>query len=566
MAEKKEKQYVSDNARLMAEWNWEKNNELGFDPNKLTCGGDKKPWWKCEKGHEWQATIGSRNSGCGCPYCAGLLVIKGENDLQTVNPIVAEEWDCEKNGDLTPTDVSPYSHKKIWWKCKNGHEWQAAVSKRTLGQNCPFCSGKKAWQGYNDLSITNPELVSEWDFQKNNTPICEYRPMSNKKVWWICDKGHSWEAAICKRVSGEKCPICHGKKILIGFNDLTTTHPSLVQEWDYEKNKDFLPTEIGKGSEKKVWWACKRGHSWNATVYSRVAGVGCPHCAKELQSSFPEKAIYFYIKKTFPDAIANYRSDQLNTFELDVFIPSLQIGVEYDGDRWHRSVEKDLQKNALCAEMGIVLIRIREPNCPILPDNFSVCIHRESKKTGLEKTIKGLLEKLSEICNVNFSIDVDLERDNAAILELLTSLEKKNNFQLQHPKLAGEWNYQKNGVLLPSMVTSGSDKKAWWVCSQGHSYQASIASRVRGNGCPICSGNKVLKGYNDLQTVNAALSEEWDFKKNIGLSPSDVMPNSDKKVWWKCKNGHEWQARIGNRNRGNSCPECAKEKRKKKNA
>jgi very-short-patch-repair endonuclease len=298
-------------------------------------------------------------------------------------------------------------------------------------------------------------------------------------------------------------------------------------------------------------------------VYSRVAGVGCPHCAKELQSSFPEKAIYFYIKKTFPDAIANYRSDQLNTFELDVFIPSLQIGVEYDGDRWHRSVEKDLQKNALCAEMGIVLIRIREPNCPILSDNLSICIHRESKKTGLEKTIKGLLEKLSEICNVNFSIDVDLERDNAAILELLTSLEKKNNFQLQHPKLAGEWNYQKNGVLLPSMVTSGSDKKTWWVCSQGHSYQASIASRVRGNGCPICSGNKVLKGYNDLQTVNPALSEEWDFKKNIGLSPSDVMPNSDKKVWWKCKNGHEWQARIGNRNRGNSCPECAKEKRKK---
>ena len=143
MAEKTEKQYVSDNARLMAEWNWEKNNELGFDPNKLTCGSDKKPWWKCEKGHEWQATISSRNSGCKCPYCAGLLVIKGENDLQTLNPSLAEEWNCEKNGDLTPANVSPYSHKKIWWKCQNGHEWQARIGNRNRGNGCPECAKKR---------------------------------------------------------------------------------------------------------------------------------------------------------------------------------------------------------------------------------------------------------------------------------------------------------------------------------------------------------------------------------------------------------------------------------------
>ena len=565
MAEKTEKQYVSDNARLMAEWNWEKNNELGFDPNKLTCGSDKKPWWKCEKGHEWQATISSRNSGCKCPYCAGLLVIKGENDLQTLNPSLAEEWNCEKNGDLTPANVSPYSHKKIWWKCKNGHEWQAAVSKRTIGQNCPFCSGKKAWQGYNDLSITNPELVSEWDFKKNNTPICEYRPMSNKKVWWICDRGHSWEAAICKRVGGEKCPICQGKRILIGFNDLATTQPSLIKEWDYEKNDEITPTEISKGSEKKVWWKCNRNHSWQATIYSRVSGVGCPRCAKEVQSSFPEKAIYFYIKKIFPDAISNYRSNQLKTFELDVFIPSLQIGVEYDGDRWHRSIEKDLQKNKLCSELGIVLIRIREPNCPILPDNLSVCIHRESKKSGLSITIRHLLFEIFKVGGTEYAINIDLDKDSAAILELLTPLEKEYSLQSKNVDFISEWDYQKNGELLPSMLTSGSDKKVWWLCNNAHSYQAAISSRTRGTGCPICSGSKVLRGYNDLQTVNPALSEEWDFKKNIGLSPSDVMPNSDKKVWWKCQNGHEWQARIGNRNRGNGCPECAKKRRKKKN-
>ena len=68
MAEKKEKRYVSDNAQLMAEWNWEKNNELGFDPIFLTCGSKKKVWWKCSKGHEWLAEVKNRNIGIGCPY------------------------------------------------------------------------------------------------------------------------------------------------------------------------------------------------------------------------------------------------------------------------------------------------------------------------------------------------------------------------------------------------------------------------------------------------------------------------------------------------------------------
>ena len=69
MSEKKEKKYLIDNPTLMAEWNWEKNNEL--DPKTLTCGSHAKVWWKCEKGHEWQARIADRNKGSGCPYCSG---------------------------------------------------------------------------------------------------------------------------------------------------------------------------------------------------------------------------------------------------------------------------------------------------------------------------------------------------------------------------------------------------------------------------------------------------------------------------------------------------------------
>ena len=134
-----EKKYIIDNAELMAEWNWEKNTELAFDPKTLTLGSHTKAWWKCSKGHEWQAVIKDRNSGKGCPYCSGRYAVKGENDLQTVNPTLAKEWNYEKNNGLTPMDVLPNSGKNVWWKCSEGHEWQARIADRNKGRGCPIC-------------------------------------------------------------------------------------------------------------------------------------------------------------------------------------------------------------------------------------------------------------------------------------------------------------------------------------------------------------------------------------------------------------------------------------------
>ena len=129
MAEKKEKRYVSDNAQLMAEWDWMKNNEFGYDPTKISLGSDKKTWWKCVRGHEWQATIDNRNKGNGCPYCSGRIAIKGENDFATVHPELLSEWNYDKNI-FSPNELLPSSGKKAWWKCEKGHEWETSLNNR----------------------------------------------------------------------------------------------------------------------------------------------------------------------------------------------------------------------------------------------------------------------------------------------------------------------------------------------------------------------------------------------------------------------------------------------------
>lgn len=206
-----EKKYITDNPNLIAEWNYEKNIDL--DPSKLTLGSGKKVWWICNKKHAWIARIDHRNNGSGCPYCSGRIVTITENDLQTVNPTLALEWNYDKNNGLTPFDVLPSSNKKVWWKCSNGHEWQATIARRNQGNGCPYCSGRYRVKGENDLFTTNPTLANEWNYEKNSElrPI-DVSPKSHKKVWWKCSKGHEWQATIRNRNNGTGCPYCAGRK------------------------------------------------------------------------------------------------------------------------------------------------------------------------------------------------------------------------------------------------------------------------------------------------------------------------------------------------------------------
>ena len=544
-----EKKYVIDNAELMAEWNWEKNNELGFDPKVLTLGSNKKVWWECNKGHEWQAVINNRTKGSGCPCCAGQKVIKGYNDLQTTNPTLANEWNYEKNNGLTPMDVMPNSNKKVWWKCSKNHEWQATIIDRNNGYGCPYCSGKKVLKGYNDLQTVNSTLADTWNYEKNGTLKPEnFTANSGQKVWWKCSKGHEWQATISNRNSGRGCPYCSSTKVLKGYNDLQTLNPTLAKEWNHEKNKVLTPIDVTTNSGKKVWWKCGKGHEWQATIASRNSGNGCPICNSERQTSFPEYAIVYYLKKYGFDVLHSYRGQG---YELDVYIPSKKIAIEYDGSFWHENkISKDLEKNQKCKKDDIKLYRIRE-GLPSLNDSSIDFVVQKGQK-DLQKILKNLL---SEIIGLN--IDVNFERDTIAIENLREYTEKHNSILISNPEIAREWNYEKNGNLKPEHFVANSNKKVWWKCEKGHEWEASIYSRNKGHGCPYCSNIKVLKGHNDLQTINPALAKEWNYEKNKELTPADVMSSSAKRVWWKCSKGHEWQACISHRNKGSGCPYCS---------
>ena len=436
----------------------------------------------------------------------------------------------------------------------------------------------------------------------------------------------------------------------------------LMSEWDTETNEQhgIFPNALGSQSNKYAFWKCKHGHKWKAKINNRFNGRGCPMCVKRVKTSFPEQAVYFYVKKKFPDAINSYRDIFKKRMELDVYIPSIKVGIEYDGIQWHKdeTLEKEKRKYDICRRNGIFLYRLKENlnhyhakldvadsiipvgNCftgrngdyQHLDYAIRVLLHQlfdyDVSDLLVNKTIEESLQEA--VFGPKINTDVNTKRDRNLIYENYIVTLDKNSLELLFPEIAKKWNPTKNGELKPSMFSPHSNFKAWWLGECGHEWDNKISLVTRGQGCPYCSGKRVLigfndlasrfpkiadqwhptlngnktpdlftsgsghvahwlcpvcgqtwrssinmrsyhgrgcpycahekpiKGINDLATLRPDLMIEWDYDQNKNINPGDLMPNSNKKVWWKCSQcGYKYKAYVANRNKGTQCKMCA---------
>lgn len=273
---------------IARQWHPILNEQL--TPTDVAPNSHRTVWWKCDKGHEWKAQIKSRTHGSGCPYCTNRKIKIGENDLATTHPKLAEQWNDERNGNLSPVSVSAGSAQKVWWRCEKGHEWKAAIMSRSQGAGCPVCAGKKVIAGDNDLVTAFPDIAAEWHPTLNGTLTPEnVTSYSNRSVWWMCELGHEYQAAVGHRTQTRSgCPYCAGRKVMPGFNDLATKDPKVCQEWAQDLNGTLTPQMVTVASHKKVWWRCSEGHTWKAVIASRTGARrhGCPECAGKAKRKY----------------------------------------------------------------------------------------------------------------------------------------------------------------------------------------------------------------------------------------------------------------------------------------
>ncbi len=140
---------------------------------------------------------------------------------------------------------------------------------------------------------------------------------------------------------------------------------------------------------------------------------------------------------------------------------------------------------------------------------------------------------------------------------------EENNLAQKYPKLLEFWHPTKNEGISSSSLSPSSNKKVWWKCSKGsdHEWEESVNMRIKHgkpSGCPFCANKRISK-TNNLKYLYPDLATEWDYLKNLSLSPEKVVPGSNKSVWWICKydDRHRWRTRIAHRSGGSGCPYCS---------
>ena len=401
-----------------------------------------------------------------------------ENCLAAVNPKLANE--VSPDSEIKSTEVTTFSAKKLLWGCEKGHEWEATVANRSNGRGCPYCSSRKIILGFNDLVTLNPKLAKEVS-PNSKIKAIEATAFSHKKLLWRCSKGHEWKATVSNRSNGNGCPYCSNKKILLGFNDLTTVNPELAKE--VSPNSKIKATEVTASSFKKLFWRCDKGHEWEAMVANRSQGKGCPYCSNrkilpgfnDLTATSSELA-----KEVSPNS-------KIEAIEVTAFSNKKMLWRCDKGHDWEARVFE----------------RSRGSGCPY-------CSNRK------------LLPGFNDLATTN-------------------------------PELAKE--VSPNSKIKAEEVTTNSGKRLSWRCNKGHEWETTVDSRSRGNDCPYCSNRKILQGFNDLSTLNPELAKE--VSPDSKIKATEVTAFSNKKLLWICVRGHEWEATVDKRSQGRGCPKCS---------
>ncbi len=352
---------------------------------------------------------------------------------------------------------------------------------------------------------------------------------SQKLVWWQCAKRaeHQWQQRIVKRVNGLGCPFC-----VIEEKSLEKLFPEIAVEWHSQFNGALKPNDVAARGRERVWWQCQynRDHVWEATVCNRTAErrSGCPFCAgKQVDDS---------------NSLFGCRPDLIK--------------------EWHRT------KNSV-----------------LRPDQVTSGSHkkawwqcRQNKQHEWETSVK---DRAIAGAGCPFCASKYVSDDN--------------RLSVQAPEVALEWHPKKNRIirtdsshgsflpLLNKFLAPADRKKrsnrrltaadvpvygrevVWWQCKKGHEWRARIASRtLAGQGCPYCSGRRVIANENSLVAKYPAVARQWHPTRNRSLSPADVPPMTDTAVWWRCHRvaTHVWQADISRvvkafRRGHTGCPFCS---------
>lgn len=479
---------------------WDKQRNLDINPNKLSPGSQKEAWFKCSEEHSYKRRIGSvrvailRNVE-PCPYCNRTLP-SAEYNLSAIFPGVSDDWDLERNHSR-PSQHLPSENKiKYWWKCQFDHSYQMTINARTnQGSGCPYCAGQ-AVNDTNSLVSTNPELVKQWSFERN----LEVRPEfvtagSNKKVWWRCKYGHEWKAAIYSRASGKGCAKCSNQ----------SSRPELRIFSEFDLLFDGVEHRANfNGQEYDIFLRDRHiGVEFDGSYYHKDIN------RDRKKNSIAEKSGVTLLRvREWPlDKIAENdvildRDNVLKKQHIDLLINNIvgEMG-KLEGSIQSYLAEEGFQNEAQFNELSSYLPgplpgkSFAEHHPELISEwNFS-----KNSPIGPKDLSFGSNLKVSWQCKQGHSFEMSPKtRHSGQNCPFCSgrSVAAERTLGAKYPELIAEWDKGRNGEETPFDFTYASHFLAWWICPEGHSYQAKISSRTRkpkGSGCKVCFDTRGIR-------------------------------------------------------------------------
>ena len=588
-APKKGQSFSELSPELAAAWHPSRN--LPTMPGAIKNASGFRAWWKCpDCGHEWQTSVANRTGGkrTGCPPCsranrtyerdAAQVAEPGES-FGDLHPDLLVEWHPDRNEGLDPFRLKPASGVKAWWKCRDcGHDWQTTLGLRTTaGTGCSPCSYKERGQKRRtpkpSRSVADlfPDLIKEWDWDSNGElDPRKLKPGSDLKVWWVCSKGHRWQAHIYHRASSRPtaCFRCvHTPEPGESFADL---NPDIAREWHPSRNGDVRPDSVKPSSAYRAWWKCiARGHEWEAMVSNRSGSnpSSCPTCTMWGTSASQIRIAYELIASGVPIVLDHPTIPVTGRRPVaaDMVIPDHKLIIEYDGSYHHArsdSFDRDRKQSQHLQDEGWTVLRIRpEAIKPI--DEFSIQI---SNGASIKTISTATLQRIKELGYpvkrlAAYKKDPELwaaAEADAAVLNL-----KSRSLLQEFPEIAAEWHPTLNGLRSPDDINPGSKIPAWWLCKKcEHVWRVRPGHRTTGGtGCPDCGAIERAKKVRtpkpgkSVAEMHPHLIKILDPNKNGDLDLHRINAGTTLTIWWRCPDcGHAWTTKTP---RNTGCRPCA---------
>lgn len=497
---------------------------------------------------------------------------------------ILADIDRERNENIDVESLTKISRDKLWWRCKNGHAYQVSVFSRVRSNGCKECNKAQIWSRitYKNqqkgkyarlVDKGSTEILSLWDASQNSIPIDEISAGSSKKYKWKCPEGHVWEAAPKSLLRGTRCPQCLRKTIAFRnqsraikrSGSLYDARPDLRAEWD--PANDVNIDEVSPGSNKRIKWICKYGHKWEATIGNRVGrNSGCPFCTS--QTSRLEIYLLVQLRSIFPNVLWRNKVDGR---EIDILLRDNNIGIEVDGEYWHRNkVQEDVAKEDYLTRVhDLKVVRVRPIELPVVGAH-SVAYTRKDEQ---QKICMNLVEHLEKILPCSVEITQYLQRGVANNLEDYLEMVARlpapvdgTSLADLYPNLVDEWDTARNKPLTPDLFSPSSAQKVYWTCVRDHSFQATIKNRTnRGSGCPICNDEgrssranlRYFRAYGTVAEVHPHLVKYWDPELNGGIEASEASSTANSTFTWCCVNGHRFRRVLKNMVNNPICRVCS---------